>query len=411
MAGVRPTFFEFFSGGGMARLGLGADWDCVFANDVSAKKAAAYRAAFGPDHFRLADVADLKPADLPSRADLAWASFPCQDLSLAGAGAGLAGKRSGTFVPFWRLMRGLIDDGRAPRLIVLENVVGALTSHSGKDFAFVVSALADAGYGVGALILDAACFLPQSRPRLFWIGVRNPQPIPPACVRQMPEAPWQPANLEAAHARLDARLRRAWIWWNLPETRETRPTLESILEHDSAIAPAAWHDSAQTSRLIQLMAPLHLAKLRAVQRKGARIAGTVYKRMRGGVQRAEVRFDGTAGCLRTPAGGSSRQTVLIVEGDRVRSRLLSAREAARLMGVPESYPLPERYNDAYRLFGDGVAVPVAAWLSRHLLLPLLHADGAAEAAERPASTPRVETEYLAIMHGRSHRGSDRGSRT
>jgi DNA (cytosine-5)-methyltransferase 1 len=56
-------------------------------------------------------------------------------------------------------------------------------------------------------------------------------------------------------------------------------------------------------------------------------------------QRAEVRFDDISGCLRTPAGGSSRQTVLIVEGKQVRSRLLSPREAARLMGVPDDYPL------------------------------------------------------------------------
>ncbi len=117
------------------------------------------------------------------------------------------------------------------------------------------------------------------------------------------------------------------------------------------------------------------AKLAAAQSLGERIAGTVYRRTRNrsdGVarQKAEVRFDQTAGCLRTPTGGSSRQTILLVHGDSVRSRLLSPREAARLMGVPEDYPLPERYNDAYHVFGDGPAVPAVAWLSRHLLAPL-----------------------------------------
>ena len=66
--------------------------------------------------------------------NLAWGSFPCQDLSLAGAGAGLKGDRSGTFWPFWNLMTGLIQESRAPRLVVLENVCGTLTSHEGKDF-------------------------------------------------------------------------------------------------------------------------------------------------------------------------------------------------------------------------------------------------------------------------------------
>lgn len=63
-------------------------------------------------------------------------------------------------------------------------------------------------------------------------------------------------------------------------------------------------------------------------------------------QRAEVWFDDMVGCLRTPPGGSSRQTILIAEGDKTRSRLISARETARLMGLPDSYFLPERYNDA-----------------------------------------------------------------
>ena len=81
-------------------------------------------------------------------------------------------------------------------------------------------------------------------------------------------------------------------------------------------------------------------------------------------------FDGTAGCLRTPTGGSSRQTLIIVNNNDVRARLLSRREAARLMGVPERYRLPERYNDAYHVFGDGLVVPAVSWIERHVLKPL-----------------------------------------
>ena len=84
------------------------------------------------------------------------------------------------------------------------------------------------------------------------------------------------------------------------------------------------------------------------------------------VQRAEVRFDDVAGCLRVPTGGSSRQTIMIVDGDKIRSRLLSAREAARLMGLPDTYKLPRQYNDAYALCGDGVVVPVVRYLAHFL---------------------------------------------
>jgi len=84
-----------------------------------------------------------------------------------------------------------------------------------------------------------------------------------------------------------------------------------------------------------------------------------------------VRFDELAGCLRTPAGGSSRQTILVVETRKIRSRLLSPREAARLMGLSDAYILPERYNDAYHVCGDGVCVPVVRHLAQYILEPLL----------------------------------------
>jgi DNA (cytosine-5)-methyltransferase 1 len=108
------------------------------------------------------------------------------------------------------------------------------------------------------------------------------------------------------------------------------------------------------------------------------MVGTIYKRTRHDalgqkVQRAEVRFDDIAGCLRTPSGGSSRQTILVVDGNTVKSRLISTRETARLMGLPEDYCLPENYNEAYHLTGDGVVAPVVRHLAEQLFEPLLQA--------------------------------------
>ena len=91
------TFYEFFAGGGMARAGLSASWQCLFANDICEKKAASYRENFGGDHLVVGDVFNVRASQLPGRADLAWGSFPCQDLSLAGAGRGLDGDHSGAF--------------------------------------------------------------------------------------------------------------------------------------------------------------------------------------------------------------------------------------------------------------------------------------------------------------------------
>ena len=141
-----PSFYEFFAGGGMARAGLGGGWECLFANDIDAKKGASYAANWGDEELLIKDVGKLSTKDLKGAADLAWASFPCQDLSLAGDYAGLKGERSGTFWPFWSLMKDLITEGRPPRIIALENVCGTLTSHEGKDLAAICSTFERAGY-------------------------------------------------------------------------------------------------------------------------------------------------------------------------------------------------------------------------------------------------------------------------
>ena len=168
------SFYEFFAGGGMARAGLGDGWDCLFANDFDARKGLTYQLNWGVGgELRVGDVRAVRADDLPGQADLVWGSFPCQDLSLAGVGAGLKGERSGAFYPFWDVLRGLAAAGRAPKLVVIENVVGALTSHGGQDFQAICRTFAEAGYRYGALVIDAALFVPQSRPRLFVIGVRE----------------------------------------------------------------------------------------------------------------------------------------------------------------------------------------------------------------------------------------------
>ncbi len=382
------TFHEFFAGAGMARCGLGAGWRCLFANDIDEKKAACYVANFGAREFRLGDVATIRPADLPDAADLAWASFPCQDLSLAGARAGLAGERSGTFWPFWRLIEALGAAGRAPRLLAIENVAGALRARDGEDFATLIEAIARGGYRAGAMIIDAKDFLPQSRPRLFIVAARDDLEIPPELIGAAPDPRWTSRALRAACRRLGRDAVRRWLWWTMPAPRAESPRLAALIDPGDAVG---WHSGTETARLLGLMNELNFAKVAAAQRDsietGILIVGTIYRRTRSDEtgarrQRAEVRFDGIAGCIRTPAGGSSRQTLIVIERGRIRTRLMSARETARLMGLPETFILPERYNDAYHATGDGVAVPVVRYLAENLLEPMLAAnDRALRAAQ------------------------------
>ncbi|MEJ0065591.1 MAG: DNA cytosine methyltransferase [Caulobacteraceae bacterium] len=355
------TFYEFFAGGGMARLGLGEGWSCLFANDFDRRKAAIYRANFGDDHFDARNVWTLSAADLPGRADLAWASSPCQDFSLAGGRAGLGGGKSSAFFGFWKLMRALADEGRAPRAIVIENVPGLFTSHGGQDFEAVCAALAGAGYRYGALEIDAAAYVPQSRVRCVIVATLDD---PSSLTTAAPP----PRSVAAARGRLPAELRARWIDWRLATPPRHNLDLAALLEPDDAVP---WRPAAATAALLAMMDDLHRARLDAALAAGERRVGTAFRRMRGGAQRTEARFDGIAGCLRTPGGGSSRQFVLMCEAGEARSRWLTAREAARLMGLPDSYRLPASANAGLHLAGDGVVVPVVRHLSEAILTPLL----------------------------------------
>jgi DNA (cytosine-5)-methyltransferase 1 len=369
-----PDFYEFFAGGGMARAGLSTGWKCLFANDFDHKKCGVYRRNWRDNVLLTDDIRKVTLQDVRGHADLAWASFPCQDLSLAGGGAGLKGDRSGTFWPFWSLIRKLIADNRAPRIIALENVCGTLTSHDGKDFAAICATFDEVNYTFGALVIDAALFVPQSRPRLFIIGVRNDVTIPAGLKLENPSRLWHPRGLLTAYEKTPPRSRRNWVWWALPNPPlRNQSFAELILEEP---ADVNWHTPAETCALLDKMSEINLAKVAAAKKLGRRVVGTIYKRTRldeNGfkVQRAEVRFDDVAGCLRTPAGGSSRQLILVVEGQKVRSRLVSGRETARLMGLPDEYDLPDNYNEAYHLTGDGVVVPVVRHLAEHIFEPIL----------------------------------------
>ena len=380
------SFFEFFAGGGMARAGLGANWKCAFANDFDPMKARTYRANWGDDHFVEGDVAKISASSLAGRPDLVWASFPCQDLSLAGNYRGLGDQfdskltRSGTFWPFWSIMRSLQTEGRGPRLIVLENVPGTISSRGGKDFGAICNALAEAGYRFGAMIMDAKRFVPQSRPRLFFVAVAQDMPVPAGLFDTEPQDAWHTRALRNAVDGLPEHVRDKWTWWAMPVPCLRNSVLSDLIDEEPE--GCRWNTQGETAKLLAMMAPLHLAKISRATSSGRRLVGSIYKRTRldeRGVktQRAEVRFDDVAGCLRTPGGGSSRQTIIMVDGSDVRSRLLSPREAARLMGLAEWYRLPSRYNDAYKVAGDGVCVPVVKHLAVNLLEPILNSAACA----------------------------------
>ncbi|WP_322995442.1 DNA cytosine methyltransferase [Castellaniella sp.] len=385
-----PTFYEFFAGGGMARAGLGCEWHCLLANDFDRKKGQTYADNWGETGLVVDDIRNIGPEDMVGKPDLVWGSFPCQDLSLAGGGAGLRGDRSGTFWPFIEVLRTLRAENRSPPVVAVENVLGTLTSHAGKDFQAIIGALADLGYRPGAFVADAALFVPQSRPRLFVVAVRDD--LEPIGAGEGPHLPWHTPALRRAFCGLPDSLADRWIWWDMPVPSRREMRFADIIEDKPT--SVKWHTSTETRTLLSMMSEVNLAKVKTAQASGVRMVGGVYKRTRWAqgvkVQRAEVRFDDVAGCLRTPAGGSSRQLILVVEGEKIRSRLISSRETARLMGLPNSYRLPAGYNEAYHLTGDGVAVPVVRHIAKYIIEPIVSGQHTLRAIPSYANHPLRE---------------------
>ena len=168
------TFAEFFAGIGLLRLALERHgWEAKFANDNAPEKYEMYSAHFASDrngHYRQESIRELGPDDVPT-VTLATASFPCTDLSLAGARNGLKGEQSGALLKLFEILQGMGD--RRPPIVLLENVPGFLTSHKGEDFRLALRNLNELGYSVDTFLLDAAWFVPQSRLRMFVVGVRD----------------------------------------------------------------------------------------------------------------------------------------------------------------------------------------------------------------------------------------------
>jgi DNA (cytosine-5)-methyltransferase 1 len=357
---------EFFAGIGIVRLALEeAGWEVVFANDIDSKKRTMYSDHFGPEHFRLDDIHQLSGPDIPT-VSLATASFPCIDLSLAGNRAGLNGKHSSSYWEFLRIVAEM--KSRKPPFVVLENVHGLLSSKQGEDLNEIVRSLNQLGYACDLLSVDASWFVPQSRPRLFIVGrpwqLGDTLPL----ISPHPARPRAIVEFVLSHPRLQ------WHFAKLPPIRVRQQRLKSIIERVPPSSPL-WWDSERTGHLFSQMSDSHKRKLKLLSQSSISQYATVYKRVRPAGCRAELRFDGIAGCLRTPRGGSSKQFVIQAGKGDWKVRNLTSREYARLQGVPDDYPINVDENHALFGFGDAVCVPAVSWVIKHCVNPYLSKRG------------------------------------
>ncbi len=355
------TVAEYFAGIGLMRLGLErAGWKTLFANDIDPKKREMYAHHFGASpELTLGDIHQLDPAAIPSTT-LATASFPCTDLSLAGARRGLRGRHSSAFWGFVDVLKAM--GARRPPLVLLENVPGFLTSREGADFREALLALNRLGYSVDAFMIDAVRFVPQSRQRLFVVGQLGGEG---GNVRALDDG--KPDELRPAALReFIARNRRVrWQLRELPPLPNHARQLADILEEMPADSGLWWNDRRR-DHLFGQMSAKHRSQAEKMIAASQVSYGTVFRRVRAAGAMAELRTDGIAGCLRTPRGGSARQILFAAGRGKFAVRLLTGRECARLMGA-DGFRLNVRLNQALFGFGDAVCVPVVAWIAGNYL--------------------------------------------
>ena len=364
LGGVRSNTraAEFFAGIGLVRRALEQSGiEVAWSNDIEPCKQSVYVENFGNADFLLDDVRRVHGSDLP-RVDLATASFPCTDLSLAGNRGGI---REGESSMFWEFARVVDEMGtRRPRAIMLENVPGFASSQGGRDLADAILRLNELGYTCDVLAVNASHFVPQSRLRMFIIGelggIATSVPTVPDQVR-----PQWVIDFMAKHPELRFHTRAL----SLPE--RTRASLADVVERLPKTSPR-WWDEGRTAAFVDSLSAIQRQRLDGLSARARKHWRTAYRRTRNGVAVWEMRPDPVSGCLRTARGGSSKQAVVEMGDGAVRVRWMTASEYAALQGAPDFRFSTVSENKALFGFGDAVCVPVISWLATSYLQPLLN---------------------------------------
>ena len=363
---------EFFAGIGLVRAGLErAGIDVVWANDIEPVKYSVYGSNFDSAHYVLGDIRGVQGCSVPS-VDIATASFPCVDLSLAGYRRGLDGEQSGLFFEFSRVLREM--GKRTPPVVMIENVSSFVSSRGGQDLRVSIAELNNLGYVCDALTVNANKFVPQSRPRLFIIGTLEPL----GGVASGVAGPLRSESVAAfVRANQDLMLQELL----LPNPSQDDRRLCDVVERLDPV-DERWWDGERFGKFMGSLSPLHQDRLALLVQDRITHWRTAYRRTRNGAPVWEIRSDDISGCLRTARGGSSRQAVVQISPDGVRARWMTPREYARLQGVPDDYDY-SAVTDAQALFGfgDAVCVPVIEWLAEHALVPTALAMGSQVAAK------------------------------
>ena len=150
---------------------------------------------------------------------------------------------------------------------------------------------------------------------------------------------------------------------NLPALKDDIQSLIDVNDGD-------WWDGTKVTKHLDEMSDSHRERIENLADSNQLTSGTMYRRVRQGKSRTEIRTDGLAGCLRTPRGGSSKQMVFVAGKEEIRMRWMLPKEYAALQGVA-NFPINVGTTQALFGFGDAVCVPVIEWIATNYLEKIL----------------------------------------
>ena len=245
---------------------------------------------------------------------------------------------------------------------MLENVVGFASSNGGQDLYGTIQKLNELGYACDILTLDAARFLPQSRPRLFIVGVLKSSPRRPLLQLSDVRPQWI----------IKFMLNHPQLTFNTPFLPPLPNTCEQTLNDSVERFPenhSIWWDSEKLDLFLSSLSAINVRRLDLLRRSKDVSCASAYRRTRYGKPVWEIRPDSLSGCLRTARGGSSRQALVEAGRGEVRVRWMTAREYSILQGAPKLIFGNATESQAKFALGDAVCVPVIEWLGAHYLIP------------------------------------------
>ena len=376
---------SLFSGVGCFDLGFEQAGMTTVAQCEIDKHASSILRRHWPDVPRFGDVSQLNGADLPEHEVLCFGS-PCQDLSIAGAGAGLDGERSGLFYEAVRVIMEARNAGRGPVVAVWENVRHACASNHGRDFGTVVNTLADAGaLDIEWKCLDAQFFdVPQRRRRIFlcaWFDSGNGSESAVFPVGKGVRRDSEPGN--QARQTVAGSLRAG--------TKDGGPKTTELDGHGSHILVAGdgsqlpvplgateaeqngWLVADRIGSLTTTFGSKNYSNHQEVM-AGSIVPFVKAKRASTDTDDETWTGDGPAPTLNAFDNNSeARATVLGVMPEDIAVRRLTPRECERLMALPDDWT---RYDadgneqadsHRYRQCGNGIVVTVAKYVGERIV--------------------------------------------